>query len=213
MAGKRVWWKWLLLLAGGFVLFTLVYAFASVPTALDEAIGMPLWLQAFLCVVSSSCALGVYALWWKWTEKRRAVDMPLSRLAADTGIGFCVGILFFVLVTGCIALLGAYRIGSVNWDWKALTESLFTFLVVAVGEEIIFRGIVFRMIDDQWGTLIALIASALIFGFVHITNDNATVWSSVAIAVEAGLLLGSHRHPLGVELFPGPGIRFCGIRE
>ena len=65
------------------------------------------------------------------------------------------------------------------------------FLVVGVGEEVLFRGIVFRMIDDRWGTVVALVVSALIFGFVHITNNNATVWSSVAIAVEAGLLLGA----------------------
>ena len=47
------------------------------------------------------------------------------------------------------------------------------------------------MIDDRWGTAVALVASALVFGFVHISNKNATVWSSVAIAVEAGLLLGA----------------------
>ena len=220
MADKTVWWKWLLLLAGGFVLFMLVYALASVPTALDDAVGMPLWLQALLCVVSSSCALGVYALWWKWTEKRRAADLPVSRLAADTGIGFGIGILFFVLVTGCMALPGAYRISSVDWNWNALIESLFTFLVVAVGEEILFRGIVFRMIDERWGTVVALIVSALIFGFVHITNDNATVWSSIAIAVEAGLLLaaaykwsGTLWVPIGIHwawnFFQGPVFGFA----
>ena len=47
------------------------------------------------------------------------------------------------------------------------------------------------MIDDRWGTAVALLVSALIFGFVHISNNNATVWSSLAIAVEAGLLLGA----------------------
>ena len=102
-----------------------------------------------------------------------------------------MGILFFILVTGCIALLGGYRIDSVNWDWNVLIRSLFMFLVVGVGEEVLFRGIVFRMIDDRWGTAVALLVSALIFGFVHISNNNATVWSSVAIAVEAGLLLGA----------------------
>ena len=94
-------------------------------------------------------------------------------------------------MTGFIALMGGYRIDSVNWDWNALIRSLFMFLVVGVGEEVLFRGIVFRMIDDRWGTVVALVVSALIFGFVHISNNNATVWSSVAIAVEAGLLLGA----------------------
>ena len=147
--------------------------------------------SAILCVVTSAGVLALYGVWWKWTEKRKAADLPMHRLAGDTALGFGVGILFFILVTGCIAILGGYRVGSVNWDWNALVRSLFMFLVVGVGEEVLFRGIVFRMIDDRWGTVVALVVSALIFGFVHITNSNATVWSSLAIAVEAGLLLGA----------------------
>ena len=183
-------WKWLLLLIAGSFLFILAYGFSSIPTALDEAVNMPLWLQAILCVLTSAGVLALYALWWKWTEKRKAADLPLRRLAGDTALGFGVGILFFILVTGCIALLGGYRIGSVNWDWNALIKSLFMFLVVGVGEEVLFRGIVFRMIDDRWGTVVALVVSALIFGFVHITNNNATVWSSVAIAVDPSASTG-----------------------
>ena len=185
-------WKWILLILGGFILFVLVYGVMSIPTGLDESVGrIPLWIQAVLCVLSSAAALGMYALWWKWTEKRRPADLPMRALAAHTELGFGVGMLYFFIVTGTIALLGGYRAGSMNWDWNMLIQNLFTFLVVAVGEEILFRGIVFRMMDDRWGTVVALLVSALIFGFVHITNDNATVWSSVAIAVEAGLLLGA----------------------
>ena len=65
------------------------------------------------------------------------------------------------------------------------------FSVVAVGEEILFRGVLFRWFDEMWGFAGALIVSALVFGLVHITNDNATWWSSLAIAIEAGLLLGA----------------------
>ena len=184
-------WKWLLLLIAGSFLFMLAYGFSGIPAALDETLHMPLWLQALLCVLASAGVLALYGCWWQWTEKQKARDIPMRRLAGDTAIGFGVGIFFFVLVTGCMALMGGYRIDSVKWDWNALISSLFTFLVVAVGEEVLFRGIVFRMIDDRWGTVVALIVSALIFGFVHISNNNATVWSSVAIAVEAGLLLGA----------------------
>ena len=184
-------WKWLLLFIAGSLLFILVYGFSSVPSALGESFKMPLWLLAFLNVVAAAFVLVMYRLWWIWTEKQRPADLPLRRLAADTGIGFGTGVLYFGLVTGFMALVGVYRVGSLSWDWKTLVDSLFMFLVVAVGEEVLFRGIVFRMIDDRWGTWVALVVSALIFGFVHITNDNATVWSSVAIAVEAGLLLGA----------------------
>ncbi|MGP1664743.1 MAG: lysostaphin resistance A-like protein, partial [Rhodanobacter sp.] len=36
--------------------------------------------------------------------------------------------------------------------------------------------------------------SALFFGFVHMGNPGATLWSSVAIALEAGLLFGMLYH-------------------
>ena len=65
------------------------------------------------------------------------------------------------------------------------------FSLVAVGEEIIFRGVLFRWIDEKWGFWAAIIVSALLFGLIHITNPGGTLWSSVAIAIEAGLMLGA----------------------
>ena len=40
----------------------------------------------------------------------------------------------------------------------------------------------------------ALLVSALFFGFGHITNPGATAWSSLAISIEAGLLFGLLYH-------------------
>ena len=215
-----VWWKWLLLLVAGCLLFLLAYGLSATPVGLDEGFHYPLWLFALLCVVTSALNLLLYAGWWKWTEKCKAADLPMRRLAGDTAVGFGIGILYFVLVTGCIALFGAYKVDGIGHDWTALTRALFQFLIVAVGEEVLFRGIVFRMIDERWGTPVALVASALIFGFVHITNQNATVWSSVAIAVEAGLLLaaaykwsGTLWLPIGIHwswnFFQGPIFGFA----
>lgn len=47
------------------------------------------------------------------------------------------------------------------------------------------------MIDERFGTWWAIGVSALLFGFVHIFQPNASVWSSIAIAIEAGVLLGA----------------------
>ena len=215
-----VWWRWLLLFAAGFLLFMLSYGLMSLPTGLDEEFHFPLWLLAVLCVVASALDLLLYAGWWKWTEKSPAADLPMRRLAGDTSVGFGIGVFYFVLVTGIIALFGGYKVDGIGHDWEGLARALCLFLVVAVGEEVLFRGIVFRMIDERWGTLVAMIVSALIFGFVHITNKNATVWSSVAIAVEAGLLLaaaykwsGTLWLPIGIHwswnFFQGPVFGFA----
>ena len=218
MEGKQVWWKWLLLFAGGALLFMVAYVLSVTPSAFADSV--PLWVLVLLCVLSAALVLGLYALWRKVTEKRWPEDLSLRRLFSHLGLGFGIGILYFILVTGCIALLGGYRLDSLNWDGKALLTSLMIFLIVGVGEETLFRGIIFRMMDRQWGTWVALVVSALVFGFVHITNSNATVWSSVAIAVEAGLLLGAAYKwsgtlwlPIGIHwawnFFQGPVFGFA----
>jgi membrane protease YdiL (CAAX protease family) len=56
-------------------------------------------------------------------------------------------------------------------------------------EELLFRGFVFRVLRDVTGMWIALAISAALFGFLHAANPGATAFSSVAIALEAGVLL------------------------
>ncbi len=67
-------------------------------------------------------------------------------------------------------------------------------LGAGIGEEIMFRGVLFRIVEEGAGTWAALVVSALFFGAVHIGNPGATVWSSAAIAIEAGLLFGLIYH-------------------
>ena len=87
-------------------------------------------------------------------------------------------------------LAGAYRIQGVNPDAYLLGPLVVLGLLPGITEEIIARGILFRVVEEGLGTWVALVISALLFGFGHMANPNATVWSSVAIAIEAGLLLG-----------------------
>ena len=51
-----------------------------------------------------------------------------------------------------------------------------------------------------------LLSSALVFGLAHWTNPGGTLWSGIAIAIEAGLLLGAAYkwsgtlwHPIGIH--------------
>lgn len=219
--GNRLpWWKWLLLLVAGFLAFTLILGFSQLPVVVDEEHPIPAWIYINLALLSSGAVLGLYTVWRRIDGYRRAPDLAMRKLNADLWAGFGIGAVFFALLTGCIALLGGYRIGSVQWDTVSLVKSLFQFLIVGVGEEVLFRGIVFRMLDERWGTLAALVLSSLLFGFIHITNDNATVWSSIAITIEAGLLLGAAYKwsgtlwlPIGIHwswnFFQGPVFGFA----
>jgi hypothetical protein len=54
-----------------------------------------------------------------------------------------------------------------------------------------FRGALFRIVEEGFGTTSALITSAVVFGLLHALNPGATVISTTAIALEAGVLLGA----------------------
>jgi hypothetical protein len=66
-----------------------------------------------------------------------------------------------------------------------------TAIMPAFTEELLFRGILFRWIEEFGGSWLALVVTSALFGLAHIFNPNATWFSSFAIAVEAGLLLGA----------------------
>ena len=181
-------WKWALLLVVSLVLAVLMYSLAQLAFfVIDKQ-----WLQWTVGVVTTIAMLGLYALFVKWFEKHKAMDIPFNRIVQDTAKGLGVGFCFFMGVVLIMMLLGLYRIDSIGTDKPLkIISAFFLFLLVGTGEEILFRGVLYRWIDEKWGFVVALIVSSVIFGFIHITEPSATLWSSVSIAVEAGLLLGA----------------------
>ena len=167
-------WKWVLLLLASFILALLMYAFSQL--AADSV--QPALLKWFVSIIVSVVMV--------------AKDIPLRKIPADTGKGLAVGAVFMLAVTLVMMLFGLYRIIAVHADDPLpLVTAFFLFLYVAVGEEILFRGVLFRWIDEKWGFVAALVVSSLLFGFMHYGQPGATWWSSLAIAIEAGLLLGA----------------------
>ncbi len=104
--------------------------------------------------------------------------------------GWGVSVLFFGTIMASLYCLNVYQPQKINCDIQNQLYGWLLFAVVGIGEEIICRGIAFRLLCDRIGMTWALILSAVIFGFAHIFNDGATVWSALAIAVTSGWLLG-----------------------
>ncbi len=181
-------WKWALLLIAGFVLALVMYALSQLASDLAR----PEWLKWLVSVAVSAAMLALYAVFVRWFEKHPALDIPAGKILADTGKGLAVGALFMVAVTLVMMLSGLYRVEAVlTSNPVPFITAFLLFLYVAVGEEILFRGVLFRWIDEKWGFIAALAVSSLLFGFMHYGQPGATWWSSLAIAIEAGLLLGA----------------------
>lgn len=110
-------------------------------------------------------------------------------------VGILSGIGLGLLLMGTSVLLmylsGVYHVTGMAFMTDRILSRMSYWLFVATGEEIIFRGVVYRLLEKWWNTAVALALSSLLFGFAHFFNDNATLWSCFAITLEAGLLLGA----------------------
>ncbi|MGQ9805662.1 MAG: lysostaphin resistance A-like protein [Chlorobiales bacterium] len=122
---------------------------------------------------------------------------PVSELSLKGGVlelvgGLGVGAGLLALSTLMLWLFGFYRIDAVN-DVSELFATRHLPLSLGAGffEELAFRAILFRIVEEKLGSWIALFISSLFFGVAHISNPNATLFSSIAIAIEAGILLGA----------------------
>jgi len=138
--------------------------------------------MAFVTVV---LAYSAYGLLVRWVERRTVSELALAPLPRELGLGIAIGVVIMSSVIGVLWLVGVYDISAGSWtDWPHdIRETLGTGLL----EELLARLVIFRLLASAFGVKPALILSAALFGGAHYFNPAASVSSTFAIAVEAGL--------------------------
>lgn len=135
----------------------------------------------------------VYFLVVRFLERRRPIHELRTRWARGLVIGLAGGAAAFLVCCGVIALAGGYRWSVV--EQPDLGVIAVTILGVgasaAIGEELLYRGIVYRLMEQMFGTWAAIIGSGLLFGLMHMTNPGATLWGGISVALAGGMLLGT----------------------
>ncbi len=131
-----------------------------------------------------------YRAYVKVIEKRSVTELSRPRFARELAVGALLGALLFSLTIGIIAAWGAYQVSGSN-GWYAAVAAVPGFVMAAVLEEIVIRGVVFRILEQWLGSWIALALSAMLFGSLHFFNPGATLLSTGAIMLEAGILLAA----------------------
>jgi len=141
-----------------------------------------------LLVVALSVVL--YCVFVRLIERRQITEFARAHWAKDFGTGILIGTLLFTVTMAVLILFGAASLGF-SGNWSALAYTFAGALVAAVMEEVLLRGVLFRIIEESLGSWIALGLSALVFGALHAFNPGATLASTMAIALEAGVLLAA----------------------
>ena len=122
-------------------------------------------------------------------ERRNAEELKLEAAGRGLAVGIASGVVLFGLVYLVLWSLGAATFHGYA-GLSGLGRALAVAIASAAGEEIVFRGVVYRLLEERLGSTVALILSAAFFGCAHGANPGATWVSSLAIALEAGILLG-----------------------
>ena len=107
------------------------------------------------------------------------------------GIGLAAGLLVFSAAVGIAAVLGVYRISGEGDFSDFLPALIGSALFPAISEELVFRGILFRWIEEFGGSWMALLVTSAFFGAVHLYNPNASLTAAIGIAFESGMMLGA----------------------
>lgn len=65
-----------------------------------------------------------------------------------------------------------------------------TCLIAGITEELIFRGLIMRLLEKRWNKVIAVVIPSVLFGLLHISNMEAPNVIDIAILVIAGTAVG-----------------------
>jgi membrane protease YdiL (CAAX protease family) len=173
----RVVWQLLAVAAVAFAGQQLVAAVAGNP-----------WLTLLFGGLTAVLAVVGYRWVVRKTEHRPVTELAGPGAGLALGRGTLIGLALFGLVIANIALLGDYDVRG--WGSFPGAAGLLGFMAAAaVTEELLFRGILFRVIEKWTGTWLALVLTGLLFGLSHLFNPHASLWGAIAIAIEAGGLL------------------------
>lgn len=138
--------------------------------------------------VSALCVFS-YILFFKKYDKRAITEFSTKGLAKNLILGTLIGFTLQSLTILVIYLNGSYSVVNINPISFILIPFAIMF-TVAIIEEILVRGIIFRIVEEKLGTYISLTISSVLFGVFHLANPNGTLISSICITM-AGFMLGA----------------------
>lgn len=138
-------------------------------------------------------AAGALIGYWAFVrivERRPVPELTGAAWAGEAIAGAAIGAALFTCVIAILFLLGSYEVEGVNAG-SAVLASLVGALMASITEEVLMRAVAFRILEQWLGSWVALALTAALFGLLHLPNPQATLTSSAAIALEAGVMLAA----------------------
>ncbi|MFC5462318.1 CPBP family intramembrane glutamic endopeptidase [Massilia niabensis] len=153
----------------------------SIASAIADKDARIMWPE----IISAIGVLLTYASYVRYVEKRPVAELSRAGAIPEFALGLLIGAAMVAVEIGILYALGFYELSGTNaWTMK-IGQPLAVMLFVGVLEEVIGRGIVFRITEESLGSWPAILISAMLFGLLHLPNEGAGLLS-ISITVVAG---------------------------
>jgi membrane protease YdiL (CAAX protease family) len=167
-------------------LFVLIWVNGNIMAKFKDAPLISLVLVGLVDVA----ALAAYFYFVRYVERRAVTELSVSQLPRELAIGGLIGAGLYTACVLILIVLGIYRIDGL-YPLSYMLPALAMAVSSGVLEELIFRGVLFRIVEESLGSWISLLISSFVFGFIHLINPAGTVMGALFISIEAGVLLGA----------------------
>jgi uncharacterized protein len=133
----------------------------------------------------------VIFVFWKFVIKKQFLSIGFvdGRWLKNLVLGMICGILAISIGFGISVMFGFVKIHSIAFSPFDFTNYLIIFCLVSISEELMTRGLMLSTLMEGMNKYIALLIVAIIFGALHMFNDNVTTLSLINISL-AGIFLG-----------------------
>ncbi|HEX8606126.1 MAG TPA: CPBP family intramembrane glutamic endopeptidase, partial [Pseudoduganella sp.] len=114
-------------------------------------------------------------------------ELSLAGAKGELGAGLGIGALLMVTCSVLLLAGGIYTYTGMAPPialLKPLPEQVF----VAFMEELLFRAVLFRLLEKSWGTSFALAVSTLLFVAAHLPSEHISLLGMLATAVASAAL-------------------------
>jgi membrane protease YdiL (CAAX protease family) len=146
------------------------------------------WLSAIRRVGILLTAVTAYWLYVRWHETREATELrlrPLPLVLGGVGGAALAGLPIAVLF-----VLGIYERVLFRGFSPALLGVAGVIGIAATLEELVYRCLLFRILERAWGTWVALTTQAAVFALLHLGNIEQGGASDVAAMLVSVTVLG-----------------------
>lgn len=157
----------------------------------DPAKGPGPFAITILMLINSAVGIGVTTLFRRLFDRKTVMSMGFQwkQFQPDAIVGLCFGIALPMLGTLILYAIKKLQWSEVNFSGSDLFIALVMMALVALSEEMVFRGYILNNLMESMNKWAALGISALVFALAHGGNTGISALAIINLIL-GGLLLG-----------------------